>query len=64
MVLSCQEDIANVPGKPGTIARNMESGYQVQSWADQALQQKLIKNNGNNMRSIKPIFNKFFFNLL
>ena len=34
----------------GAIARNMESGYQVQSWADQALQQKLIRN-----RSIRII---------
>ena len=38
------------PGKTGAIARNMESGYQVQSWAGQALQQKLIKN-----RSIRII---------
>ena len=34
----------------GAIARNMESGYQVQSWADQALQQKPPKN-----RSIRII---------
>ena len=32
------------------IYRTMESGYQVQSWADQALQQKLIRN-----RSIRII---------
>ena len=32
------------PGKTGVIARSMGSGYQVQSWADQAPQQKLIKN--------------------
>ena len=38
------------PGKTGAIARNMESGYQVQSWADQALQQKPPKN-----RSIRII---------
>ena len=38
------------PGKTGAIARNMESGYQVQSWAGQALQKKLIKN-----RSIRII---------
>lgn len=36
--------------KTGAIARNMESGYQVQSWADQALQQKPPKN-----RSIRII---------
>ena len=34
----------------GAIARNMESGYQVQSWAGQALQQKLLKS-----RSIRII---------
>ena len=32
------------PGKTGVIAKSMGSGYQVQSWADQAPQQKLIKN--------------------
>ena len=32
------------PGKTGVIARSKGSGYQVQSWADQAPQQKLIKN--------------------
>ena len=44
------------PGKTGAIARSMESGYQVQNWADQVLQQKLIKN--KNIRII-PIESKW-----
>ena len=32
------------PGKTGAIAGSKESGYQGQSWEDQVLQQKLIKN--------------------
>ena len=44
------------PGKTGAIARSMGSGYQVQNWADQVLQQKLIKN--KNIRII-PIESKW-----
>ena len=40
----------------GSIARSMGSGYQVQNWADQVLQQKLIKN--KNIRII-PIESKW-----